>query len=102
MEWRAIYVPELDNVRAALDWALDAGGDRAIAVGLAGDSGSMWMTLSLYGEVCASRLRWLVCVGSDTWSRKRHCWLSLGVRLGEAARRGRWPSERAIVFIARG
>ena len=49
-EWRAIYVPELDNVRAALDWSLGPGGDPAIGIGLAGASASLWSTLSLLRE----------------------------------------------------
>ncbi|HWZ93285.1 MAG TPA: tetratricopeptide repeat protein, partial [Polyangiaceae bacterium] len=44
-EWRAIYLAELDNVRAALDWALGAGGDRAIGVALAGASAPVWTPL---------------------------------------------------------
>jgi predicted ATPase/DNA-binding winged helix-turn-helix (wHTH) protein len=50
VEWRAIYVPELDNVRAALDWALGADGEPAIGVALAGTSGALWVMLSLFGE----------------------------------------------------
>jgi tetratricopeptide (TPR) repeat protein len=49
-DWRAIYPLELDNVRAALDWAHGASGDPAIAVGLASASGPMWAKLSLHCE----------------------------------------------------
>jgi predicted ATPase/DNA-binding winged helix-turn-helix (wHTH) protein len=49
-EWRAIYPSELDNVRAALDWAIGARGDSTIAVALAGASGAMWAELALYTE----------------------------------------------------
>ena len=49
-EWRAIYPPELDNVRWALDWALRAGGDAALGIALAGASRAMWTTLGLFGE----------------------------------------------------
>jgi len=48
--WRAAYMPERDNVRAALDWALGPGGDRAVGIALAGASGPIWTELSLYGE----------------------------------------------------
>jgi tetratricopeptide (TPR) repeat protein len=48
--WRALYLPEVDNVRAAIEWSLGTGGDAALAVGLAGASGPVWTTLSLYGE----------------------------------------------------
>jgi predicted ATPase/DNA-binding winged helix-turn-helix (wHTH) protein len=49
-EWRAEYVPEVDNLRAALDWSLGIEGDPTIAVGLAAASAPMWTVLSLYGE----------------------------------------------------
>ena len=49
-DWRATYLPERDNVRAALNWALGTGGDRAIGIALAGASGPMWTELSLYGR----------------------------------------------------
>ncbi len=48
--WRALFLPELDNVRAALEWSLGPGEDTALAVALAGASGPVWTTLSLYGE----------------------------------------------------
>ena len=48
--WRATYLPERDNVRAALDWALGAGGDSAIGIALAGASGPIWTALSLLAE----------------------------------------------------
>src|SRR5690349_7823711 len=47
--WRAKYVPELDNVRVALDWAFDAG-DSATSVALAGGAGELWGMLGLFGE----------------------------------------------------
>jgi predicted ATPase/DNA-binding winged helix-turn-helix (wHTH) protein len=47
--WRAKYVPELDNVRVALDRAFDTG-DSAIGVALAGGSGELWGMLGLFGE----------------------------------------------------
>ena len=49
-EWRATYLPELDNVRAALDWALSTGADTAIGIGLCSASGAAWMELALVGE----------------------------------------------------
>ena len=49
-KWNAIYLREVDNVRAALDWAFAAGAGGAIAVALAGASASLWLRLSLYGE----------------------------------------------------
>jgi predicted ATPase len=64
--WRALYQPDLDNVRAALDWALGAGGDAAIGVALAGASSAMWAELSLYDEGAQRLEAALTLVGSDT------------------------------------
>ena len=50
LAWRDLYLPEVDNVRAALEWSLGSNGAAAIAVGLAGASGPVWTSLSLYGE----------------------------------------------------
>jgi tetratricopeptide (TPR) repeat protein len=49
-QWNAIYLQEVGNVRAALDWAFAADAGSAIAVALAGASASLWLRLSLYGE----------------------------------------------------
>ena len=49
-DWHAIYLPERDNVRAALDWALGGDGDPIIGIALAGASAALWAELSLPGE----------------------------------------------------
>ena len=48
-EWRHRYLPDTDNVRAALQWSVEAG-DRAVLVALTGASGPLWTALSLYRE----------------------------------------------------
>jgi predicted ATPase/DNA-binding winged helix-turn-helix (wHTH) protein len=65
-EWRAVYLPELDNVRVALDWALGAAGDPAVGIALAGASGSLWQNLWLWDEG-ATRLEAAIArVGAQT------------------------------------
>ena len=54
--WRGRYLPEIDNVRAALQWSLGTNGDAQTAVALAGATGPIWPALTLYGEG-AQRLR---------------------------------------------
>ena len=49
-DWTATFAPELDNVRAALDWALEDAAGAPIAVTLAGSSALLWRELSLYAE----------------------------------------------------
>jgi predicted ATPase/DNA-binding winged helix-turn-helix (wHTH) protein len=49
-QWLKIYRPEIDNARAALDWAL-ADPERAqVAVTLAGTATLLWQTLALFAE----------------------------------------------------
>lgn len=46
----SIYAPELDNIRAALAWALAEGGDPRLGVVLAATSSALWLELSLLSE----------------------------------------------------
>jgi len=55
-EWLADYAQEIDNVRAALDWAFSPGGDVAIGVALTAAAVPLWMRLSLLKE-CGSRAK---------------------------------------------
>jgi predicted ATPase len=54
-EWLADYVPRLDNVRAALDWAFSPSGDATIGVALTATAVPLWMNLSLLAE-CRRRV----------------------------------------------
>jgi predicted ATPase/DNA-binding winged helix-turn-helix (wHTH) protein len=49
-EWLADYVPRIDNVRAALDWAFSPSGDASIGVALTAAAVPLWMHLSLMEE----------------------------------------------------
>jgi predicted ATPase/class 3 adenylate cyclase len=48
--WRGSYLSEIDNVRAALDWAMGVGGDPSIGLALASSSGVIWLELTLRNE----------------------------------------------------
>ena len=48
--WLAIYEPELDNLRASLDWAFSSEGDPDVGVELCSFSVRMWDELSLFAE----------------------------------------------------
>jgi predicted ATPase/DNA-binding winged helix-turn-helix (wHTH) protein len=52
--WLATYEPDLDNLRASLDWAFGSRGDAALAVELTSRSVRIWDELSLLTE----RRRW--------------------------------------------
>jgi len=81
-DWRAIYAAELDNVRAALDWACGDRGDRAIGITLLASSGPIWLELSLHGE---GRRRLEPSIDSTTPRLEQaRIWLWFGMLLGEA------------------
>jgi predicted ATPase/DNA-binding winged helix-turn-helix (wHTH) protein len=46
----AKFAPEVDNIRAALEWAFDSDGDAEIGVALAAASVPLWTLLSILGE----------------------------------------------------
>ena len=54
-EWLADYVPRIDNVRAALDWAFSLNGDPSMGVALTIASVPLWVQLSLMEE-CRGRV----------------------------------------------
>jgi predicted ATPase len=48
-DWLARYEPELDNLRAALNWS-HANGDHETLIALVGSAAPLWHHLALYGE----------------------------------------------------
>jgi predicted ATPase/DNA-binding winged helix-turn-helix (wHTH) protein len=55
-EWLADCVPEIDNLRSALDWAFSPGGDGSIGVALTVAAVPLWLRLSLPQE-CRGRAK---------------------------------------------
>jgi predicted ATPase len=51
-EWLADYAKQIDNLRAALDWAFSPGGDASIGVALTAAAIPLWQHLSLLHECC--------------------------------------------------
>jgi len=49
-QWLADYAREIDNLRAAIDWAFSPGGDGTIGVALTSAAAPLWMRLSLLEE----------------------------------------------------
>lgn len=84
-EWRAAYVPELDNVRAALDWAMSSGGDSAMGIALAAASGALWLELSHSVEGRPRLEDAIARIGAQTPELDQaRLWLWLGMLLGDA------------------
>ena len=85
-QWRARHLPDVDNVRAALEWSLRGNGSATLAIALAGASGPMWGGLSLYAEgierfEAASAL---LPVAAPTYEQARF-WLWFGFLLEPSA-----------------
>ncbi|WP_339035077.1 winged helix-turn-helix domain-containing protein [Bradyrhizobium symbiodeficiens] len=55
-EWLSTYGGELDNVRAALDWAFAPDGDARLGIALTATAVTLWVRLSLFAE-CRERCR---------------------------------------------
>ncbi|MDA9493884.1 ATP-binding protein [Bradyrhizobium sp. CCBAU 11361] len=55
-EWLHVYGAELDNVRAALNWAFGPDGDPALGIALTAAAVTLWVRLSLFAE-CRERTR---------------------------------------------
>jgi len=49
-EWLEIHTPELDNARAALDWAFGSDGDATLGLSLAASAQMLWREQGLYSE----------------------------------------------------
>lgn len=81
-------VREIDNIRAALDWAFSESGDIAIGVALTAACGPVWLHLSLMTE-CRERTEWALRHARgdpDLDSRARmQLALALGLALSYAA-----------------
>jgi predicted ATPase/DNA-binding winged helix-turn-helix (wHTH) protein len=91
-EWRARYQPELDNLRAALDWAFSSGGNPAIGVELSGAAGELWYWLALEHEGQHRLAVAIASIGSQTSeSDQARLWRWLGEL---------WAMERPTQAVA--
>jgi predicted ATPase/DNA-binding winged helix-turn-helix (wHTH) protein len=66
VEWMALYGPDIDNVRSALDWAFSSSGDLGIGVALATASTPRWFQLSRMEESRGRDVSALVTVEPGT------------------------------------
>lgn len=93
-EWVSTYATERDNVRAALDWAFDQGGDSTLGIALAGRSAAIWWSLSLVGEGTQRLEHATRTIGpAMPESDQALLWLGLGNGLRDAA-----PTDAATAF----
>jgi predicted ATPase/DNA-binding winged helix-turn-helix (wHTH) protein len=87
-EWLVDYAIEIDNVRAALDWAFSPAGDGSLGVALTTAAVPLWLRLSLLEE-CASRarqaLRALATLGTADPREEMRLHAALGAALPDPA-----------------
>ena len=81
-EWLAEYGPEIDNLRAGLDWAFSPGGDGSIGVALATAAVPLWMHLSLLEERRSRAKQALGALGTEANPRQE---MRLHDALGKSA-----------------
>ncbi len=93
-EWLGEYAREIDNLRAALDWAFSPGGDRSIGVLLTAAAVPLWLRLSLLRECRGRAKQALGALGAEGMREPRDE-LRLNVALGTATRE---PSEMGAAF----
>ena len=100
-KWRPLYLPELDNVRAALDWAMDANGDVTIGIALAGATRPLWTVYAL--SEGAQRLAAAAArIGSETPERyEAPLWFALGLVSQATPQQALGAFERAAAGFAR-
>jgi predicted ATPase/DNA-binding winged helix-turn-helix (wHTH) protein len=90
-EWLADYAREIDNLRAALDWALSPDGDGSVGVELTAAAVPLWLHLSLLTE-CRSRVKQaldaLGTAGTPDPREEMRLWAALGTSTSEAPEMG--------------
>jgi predicted ATPase/DNA-binding winged helix-turn-helix (wHTH) protein len=82
VEWLADYAREIDNVRAALDWAFSPDGDGSIGATLTIAAVPLWMHLSLLGERRSRAKQALGALGTGANPRQK---MRLHDALGKSA-----------------
>ena len=85
---------ELDNVRAALDWAFSPDGDGEIGARLTAAFAPIWQALSLMGE-CRDRVESMLATRRPTTDVSRATELRMWIAYGEALVMAFAPVERA-------
>jgi predicted ATPase/DNA-binding winged helix-turn-helix (wHTH) protein len=82
-EWRTVLGRDIDNVRAALDWAFSDAGNAELAEGLTVAAVPLWMHLSLVNE-CSQRVQRALSVTASTAARSPARTMRLYAALGSS------------------
>jgi tetratricopeptide (TPR) repeat protein len=101
-EWRAKYLSEIANVRAALDWLRASDRDDATYMDLAGAAGPLWTKLGLFGEGVQRLHAAIARIGPQTRElAQARLWLWLGRLLDETPAQALPALEAAVALYRR-
>jgi predicted ATPase/DNA-binding winged helix-turn-helix (wHTH) protein len=100
VEWLAEYGRQLDNVRAALDWAFSPRGDASLGVALTAAAVPLWCQLSLLDE-CRNRVEEALSRVAPGSNRDAHCEMQLETALGLSLFHTRGPGGETGVAWTR-
>ena len=102
-EWLTAYGPQIDNVRAALDWASSANGDSALSVALTVALVPLLIRLSLFGE-CRERAELAIAkldqAGDERLRMQLLAALGWSLMYGEGRARGAGPALATTLELA--
>jgi predicted ATPase len=84
VEWLGDYARQIDNLRAALDWAFSPGGEPEVGVALTAAATPLWMLLSQFEE-CRDRVERALAAHAGGRTR---CAMKLYAALGASAING--------------
>jgi len=90
-DWLADYAQDIDNLRAALDWAFSSGGEASTGVALTAAALPLWIRLSLLEECCRRARQALEAASTENPREAMRLHAALGASTPEA-------SEMAIAF----
>jgi predicted ATPase/DNA-binding winged helix-turn-helix (wHTH) protein len=93
-EWLGEYGWQIDNLRAALDWAFSPGGNASIGVALTAAAVPLWMHLSLVAE-CRERCDRALLKLQTNHMPDARLRMRLQIGLGNSLLHTRGPSEQA-------
>jgi predicted ATPase/DNA-binding winged helix-turn-helix (wHTH) protein len=97
-EWFAHYGRQVDNLRAALEWAFSGNGDARLGVALAVGAVNFWIAMALLNECCDWGLKAVAQLGAAEGTREE---MMLQCGLGQALIYSRGMQPAARVALAR-
>ncbi|QOZ53946.1 winged helix-turn-helix domain-containing protein [Bradyrhizobium sp. CCBAU 53338] len=102
-DWLGTYGAELDNLRAALDWAFSPDGDAQLGIALTAVAVTLWVRLSLFSE-CRERARTALAAlgdqGDDRVRMQLLAALGWSLMYGEGRAREARPILEATLELA--